>query len=225
MTLVCIHQPDFAPYLGFFDRLLDADIFILLDDAQFLRRGWHHRDKIKTQNGPDWLTLSIEKCPRETPINQVRLSASAEWREANLNLLAENYREAACYAEVIPGIASLYASNRQSLLDFNLAFLDLAFGYFDLRPRIVMASSLNVATARNQRLIDLVKAVGGTRYLSGTGALAYLDAALFEQAGIGLTIQNFKHPAYPQLHGAFEGHLSCLDLFLNCGTDAKRILR
>ncbi|MBM3566310.1 MAG: WbqC family protein, partial [Alphaproteobacteria bacterium] len=95
MTRVVAHQPDFAPWLGFFDRLLDADVFIVLDDVQFLRRGWHHRDKIKTPRGPEWLTLSVEKCDRDTPISQVRLSPGRDvWGMENLNLIAENYRRA-----------------------------------------------------------------------------------------------------------------------------------
>jgi hypothetical protein len=226
MIRVCIHQPDFAPYLGFFDRLLDVDVFIVLDDAQFVQSGgWHHRDKIKSRQGANWLTLSVQKCPLRTPINHVLLSTKTDWRRNNLNLIADSYASAPCFAEMFPLLQELYLRPHAKLVDMNLALLDFAYGLLDLKPNVILSSEIGVASARNQRLIDLIKAVGGTHYLSGTGALAYLEPKLFEEAGIGLTIQSFKHPVYPQLHGPFLSHLSCLDLFLNCGSDSAAILR
>lgn len=226
MTLVVCHQPDFVPYLGFFDRLLDADVFVLLDDVQFLRRGWHHRDRIKTRAGSEWLTLAVEKCPRDTPIAEVRLAANrAEWVPGLLNLLVENYRQAPYFEAVFPRIGELLERPWQRLTDINLAFLDLAYEFFGLRPNVVMASEIGVDSTSNQRLIDLVHAVGGDSYITGTGALDYLDFNLWERAGIDLRVQSFQHPVYPQLHGAFEPMMSCLDLFFNCGRQAGEVLR
>ncbi len=226
MTTICIHQPDFAPWLGFFDRLLDSDIFIVLDDAQFIHDGWHHRDRIKTRQGQAWITLPINKSDKFKPINQVRLAENRdEWVRRHLNLLIENYRQAACFAEVFPRIEAVYRAPSTTLAGINLAYLDLAYELLDLHPKTVRASELAVATTRNQRLIDLCQAVGGTTYLSGTGALAYLDPDLFRSAGIDVVIQSFTHPIYPQLHGPFVPQLSSLDVFFNCGRDAARILR
>lgn len=226
MKRVCIHQPDFAPYLGFFDRLLDADAFIVLDDAQFLRRGWHHRDRIKTRQGPAWLTLSVEKAPREAPINSIRLSPErAAWMEGNLNLLTEHYKSAPCFEAEFPAIEALYRSGAERLIDFNLAVLEHLYDRLDLRVNSVPASRLGVGGARTRRLVDLVRAVEGTHYVTGTGALDYLEPALFADAGIVLEIQALRHPVYPQLHGPFESHLSCFDALLNCGDRARDVVR
>ncbi|CAO3439918.1 WbqC family protein [Azospirillum argentinense] len=226
MTRVCIHQPDFVPYLGFFDRLLSTDVFILLDDAQFLRRGWQHRDRIKTRQGSAWLTLAVEKSPQTTPINHMRLATKpAGCRVDLLNQLQESYRDAAHFRNEFPWIAELLSGPFETLIDLNLAFLRECLRRFELQPEIVLASSLGVAGARTQRLVDLVRAVGGTSYLSGTGALDYLEPERFGEAGIALTIQDFRHPVYPQLHGPFMPYLSCLDAFLNCGSDVAGILR
>jgi hypothetical protein len=227
MTTVCIHQPDFLPYLGFFDRLLDVDQFILLDDVQVLRRGWHHRDKIKAKSGQGvWLTQSVEKCARDTPINQVKLSVdNPAWVEDNLNLLRENYLGAPFFEQMMIGVENIYAMAHRRLIDSNLAFLEWALRFFDLRPKMILASSFSVTTTSSQRLIDLVRAVGGTKYLSGTGALGYLDIDLFRGQGIEVIVQDFKHPVYPQLHGDFVPFLSCLDLFFNCGDESARVLR
>ena len=116
---VVIHQPDFAPYLGFFDRFLQADLYIVLDHVQFVTgtsRSWTHRDKIKTPAGEKWLTLSTRKAPRDTPINQIELSDSIDWAKDNLNLLDANYRRAPFFDEIMPQLRSLYATPPLSLI-------------------------------------------------------------------------------------------------------------
>jgi hypothetical protein len=226
MTTVCIHQPDFAPYLGFFDRLLDTDIFILLDDAQFIHDGWTHRDRIKTPRGEVWVTLPIDRNDKFKPIRDIRLATPAEvWQKKVVNLLSENYRKAEHFKPIITELADTFQAHAVNLVDLNLAVLDMAYRIFDLSPVTRFASEFSLSTTRNQRLIDLVKAVGGTKYLSGTGALSYLDFDLFKQNGIEVVVQDFKHPSYPQLHGDFAPYLSCLDVFFNCGADSARVLR
>ena len=225
MTRVCIHQPDFLPYLGFFDRLLTTDTFILLDDVQFIRRGWQHRDKIKTPQGPTWLGPQLKKGSYHQSIAEVELHPDREWVEANLNLVRQNYREATFFENQFAELEAIWRTPYERLIELNLALLDFMYGLLKIDVRVILSSSLSVDTSSSQRLVDLVAAVGGTEYLSGTGALDYLDKDLFEKAEIGLEIQDFRHPEYPQLHGPFVSHLSCLDLVLNCGPDSAKILR
>lgn len=226
MKRICIHQPDFVPYLGFFDRLLTCDLFIVLDDVQFIRRGWHHRDKIKTPRGPEWLSLTLQKGDYHQKINDVILHPDQqEWAGRHLAVLTESYKQAEFFDAIFPAIKAIYDRPHEKLIDINMAFIDLLLDTFNISIDRVMASDLTIDTTGNQRLIDLVQAVGGDRYLSGTGALDYLEPALFEDAGIQLDIQDFHHPVYPQLHGDFAPYLSSLDVILNCGPDAADIVR
>lgn len=226
MKRVCIHQPDFAPWLGFFHRLLTSDVFILLDDAQYVSkgRGWHNRDKIKTPHGERWLTVSVENGPLSRRINEVRLSAQTDWREKNLSLIKENYRRADHFEEFFPVIERLYASDVFRLVDFNVMFIRYFLEVFCIGITTIFASDLKVHECRNERLIQLIKRVEGTNYLSGLGAKAYLDEEMFRQAGIVVEWQDFRHPVYPQLHGEFMPNLSCLDILFNCGPMAREIL-
>lgn len=224
MTCVCIHQPDFLPYLGFFHRLLHVDRFVILDDVQFLRRGWHHRDKIKTPNGAQWLTLSVRKGPRDQLIKDVRLADDRAWIDTHLNCLRENYRDAPGFSAYFPLVSAIYGADHGRLIDINMAFLDLFFELFELDVKTVFSSDLGAAGSQTTRLVNIVKAVGGGCYLSGTGARAYLDEDQFRRAGIGLSWQEFDHPVYPQLHGEFKPYLSCIDLLFNCGAASKDVL-
>ncbi len=226
---VVIHQPDFLPYLGFFHRLLAADVFVMLDHVQFVRdtsRAWTHRDVIKTPQGERWLTLSVTRAPHGTPINEVELAPGVGWRDANLSLIRENYRRAPFFTELFPQLEALYSLQVHRLVDFNIASVALLLELFDLSLPTVLSSSLDPRGQKNELLVDLVGKVGGNRYLSGQGAKAYLDRSVFERAGIEVTWQQFNHPVYPQLHGPFLPGLSSIDLMFNCGAaEARRILR
>lgn len=224
MRTVCIHQPDFAPYLGFFHRLLHADHFILLDDAQYIKGGWQNRDQIKGRNGPVWLTLPIIKRFPQA-INTVMLPSGQQWVEDNLNLLRECYARAPYFEEVFTRIEAIYRGGHERMIDLNVTMLDLAFEYLEIAIPIAYASRYALSSRSTQRLVDLVQLQGGTNYLTGTGSRDYLDEDLFVQAGITVEWQRFKHPTYPQLHGEFVPMLSCLDLLFNCGPASAAILR
>jgi len=83
---------------------------------------------------------------------------------------------------------------------------------FDIRVETLFSSDLKVPGQSNQRLINLLKAVDGTHYLTGTGSRAYLDEQMFAKEGIAVEWQEFQHPIYPQLYGSFIPNLSCLDV-------------
>ena len=178
--IVVIHQPDFAPYLGFFHRFLHADMYIALDHVQYVNgssRAWTHRDKIKTAQGEKWLTVSVKKAPRDTAINQIELSTDTDWRQDNLRLLEQNYRKAPFYAELMPQIEQLYARPFHLLRDFNMASIEMLMDMLDVRIPWVWSSSLDPAGTKNELLVDLLKKVSATHYLSGVGARDYFDPA------------------------------------------------
>ena len=225
MNITCIHQPDFAPYLGFFHRLLTTDHFIILDDVQFSRGGWQNRDRIKGRDRSIWLTLSLEKGNYPKNINEANLSNDVMWVENNLNLIRESYSKAKYFSEIYPKIEIIYYADHIRMIDFNMAIINLALDYFEINVNMSYASEWAIATSSSQRLVDLVMAVGADVYLTGQGSKDYLDEQLFPNKGISVLWQEFKHPTYSQLHGEFEPMLSCLDILFNCGRESATILR
>ncbi|OGO28993.1 MAG: hypothetical protein A2W33_07315 [Chloroflexi bacterium RBG_16_52_11] len=226
--VVVIHQPDFVPYLGFFHRFLHADFYIALDHVQFVHsnRSWTHRDKIKTEQGAKWLTLSVKKAPRDTAINQIELSTDIDWRQDNLRLLEQNYRKAPFYSELMPVIERLYARPFHLLRDFNMASIEMLMDMLDVRIPRMWSSSLEPVGSKNELLVDLLKKVSATHYLSGVGARDYFQPEPFAGAGIEVVWQNFSHPVYVQQFGEFVPYLSALDVLFNHGVMASReILR
>jgi hypothetical protein len=226
---VVIHQPDFAPYLGFFQRFLQADLYLVLDHVQFVTgtsRSWMHRDKIKTPQGEHWLTLSVKRAARGTPINQIELAVGTDWARDNLNLLAQNYRNAPHYRAIMPRVEALYASAPPLMADFNLRSIDMLAEMLDTPIPKVLSSTLDPQGSSNELLVDLLQKVGATHYLSGTGARAYMQPEIFEAAGIAVLWQKFEHPVYAQQFEGFIPYLSALDVLFNCGIEeSRRILR
>ena len=132
---VVIHQPDFIPYAGFFQRFLSADVYLVLDHVKFVTgtsRSWTHRDKIRTSKGEQWLSISLCKSPKNAPINEIEISYNVDWKLDNLRLIEENYRKANFYEEIMPYIHQLYLESDRMLVDFNLKSIRMLMSLFGL---------------------------------------------------------------------------------------------
>ena len=213
------------PYLGFFDRLLKSDIYIVLDMAQYVHkssRSYMNRDKIKTAKGEKWFTVGTQKAPRGTPINQILLLEDFGWRESHINLFKENYRKCEYFGEIMPYIEKLYDFRCEKMMDFNMNSIKMLMELFDIHLDMVFASDLNPQGKNNALVVDILNKLGIRRYLSGTGARDYYDPVPYEEAGIEVIWQDFKHPIYPQQYGEFIPYLSSIDLLFNCGIEQSR---
>jgi hypothetical protein len=229
MTITVIHQPDFLPYLGFFDRLLDADVLVYLDHVQFTSGGkecWTNRDKIKSPNGPVWLTVSVRKALLGTPINEIMLADNG-WQQKNLSLIYENYRYADYFNEFYPVLERVYQLPLQTLTEFNeLMLASIMNLLLDKVPIIVKSSGMGVGGYKNDLLVKILEELNSHTYISGIGARSYIDQDKFHKNGIQLIWQNFTHPIYPQQFDRFIPNLSCIDLLMNCGAQtSKNILK
>ena len=220
INTVVIHQPDFFPYLGFFHRFLSADFYISLDHVQF-SPAWTARDKIKTQDGWKWLTVSVKKTSQKTAINKVDLSDN-DWRITHLNSLKESYKKATYYDEIIHEIEKVYFKDFVLLKDFNMAAIELLMDLLDVRIPWVYSSSLEPTGSKSELMANLSKSVGADYYLSGEGARDYFEPEPFDKASIKVLWQKFHHPEYTQINGDFIPYLSSLDVLFNCGIKGAR---
>ena len=220
-----IHQPDFLPHLAFFHRLLHADIFVLLDTAQYVTgtsRSWMNRDKIKTPRGEKWITVPVQKSSMGTKISEIYLSKESGWRRKNLDLITENYRTTPFFHEVFPFIEALFRYQCDKLSDFNLQSIQILLDLFNIKIDRVLASTLKPRGKSNEMLVDILLKVKASAYLSGVGAKGYYDPEPFHKTDIDVIWQEFVHPIYPQLFGSFIPDLSSIDLLFNCGITRSR---
>ena len=227
MKTLAIHQPQYLPYLGFFHKVARCDEFIFLDHVQYQVNGLINRNKIRARDGWQWLTLAVNGRP-DMPINQVQIDPRSQWRKKHWATLQTSYGRAPFFKTYADELKALYAGSESN--DLSQACIDFArWGMKALgveRP-CVLSSTLDVSGSSSEMLINLCRARGATRYISGPGGRQYMDLGLFAQAGIEVVWQEFTPPSYPQLFPAtpFVENLSALDVLLSVGPSAGEWLR
>jgi hypothetical protein len=222
--LVGIHQLHYLPWLRYFEKIAQADVFVVLDNIQYSKNGWQNRNKIKTPLGAESLTVPVHAHLGDT-LDAVRVRDSAPWRKKHWKSIQQHYGKAPFFDRYAPMLEETYSRSWNTLNALNRHMLDGFLDALAIDTKVVYASELDVPGAATDRLVNLIQAVGGTQYYSGAFALeAYLDANALAAAGIELVLQEWTAPVYPQRYGAFVPDLAIIDLLMNCGPDARAIL-
>ncbi|MGE3173360.1 MAG: WbqC family protein [Planctomycetota bacterium] len=225
---VAIVQSNYVPWKGYFDLIAQVDEFVLYDDAQYTRRDWRNRNRVKTQAGAQWLTIPVEQKGRyHQPIREVEV-ADPGWTERHWRTIEHAYGRAAAFAEYGPRLGEVYraAAADRTLSAVNRRFLEACCGWLGIDTRLRWSSEFELAEGRTERLVDICRQAGATEYWSGPAARDYLDEAAFARHGIAVRWMDYHgYPEHPQLFPPFEHHVSIVDLLLNTGADARRFLR
>lgn len=221
---VTIHQPQFLPWLGYLDKVDQSDLFILLDTVQFKKNEWQNRNRIRTAQGWQWLTVPVLQQFGQR-IGDVMINPTAIWKVQHLRALEMHYARAPYIDRYLPQLRELYASPWTRLSDINKVTVQWLLRAYGILTPVRCASEFHAREEPTNRLIDLCRAVGATEYLAGAGAERYMDKPRFEASGIRLEMQTFTHPSYRQIYDPFEPNLSALDLLLMQGPDALETLR
>ena len=221
---VAIVQSSYIPWKGYFDLIRRSDEFILYDDAQYTKRDWRNRNRIKTPTGSVWLSIPVEVKGKYRQAIKDTCVSDSRWNERHLKTIVANYARAPYYRSYRAVVEELFLQCRSaSLSEINFRFLARVCDMLAITTRLSwsMDYSYTQAPGKNERLVELCRQAGATEYLSGPSARGYIDASLFEAAGMTLTFMDYAgYPEYPQLHPPFDHHVSILDLLFNTGPDA-----
>jgi len=222
--LVGIHQLHYLPWLRYFEKIARCDVFIVLDNIQFNKNGWQNRNKIKTDQGDLMLTVPVVAKSGQR-LDEVRVQNSVKWGRKHWRTIEQHYRNAPFYEFLSETLENIYSVQWDSLNSLNRHMLNLYIDLMGIETRIAYSSELAVPGEATERLVNLIKGVGGTEYYSGSYALdVYLDADMLKEAGIGLRLQEWIAPQYPQMYGTFIADLSIVDLLMNCGPDSLNLI-
>lgn len=226
MTALVVLQPGYLPWLGFFDQMDRADIFVYYDDVQFDKNGWRNRNRIKTASGIQWLSVPVLQKGRMAQLNNaVEIDHKQGWTKKHLMSLHQSYARSPYLDNYLPAIEEVLHRPWSHLVDLDIALAEVLAGQLGVHAETHRASQLGVNGHRNDRLIDLCRHLGADRYISGDAARAYLDEEAFAAAGIAVEWQDYHHPEYRQVNGPFIPYLSVVDLLFNEGAESLSILR
>jgi hypothetical protein len=230
--IVAAHQPNFIPWLGYFDKMRKADVFVTVDHVQMERQSFQNRTRIKTGEGVRWITVPVVQESRDERLLEKRIDNSRagrfRWERKMALTLKYAYQSAPHYAEYEPILAGILERPWERLSELNHALIDFCRGALMIRTPIVKSSEMKISGTKSEMVLNMCRELGAHAYLSGAGASrGYLDVAAFERAGVEVLWQEFRHPQYEQRPPAapFTEKLSALDLLFNCGSESAAFFR
>ena len=226
--ICAIHQPNFLPWLGYFDKIKQADIFVFLDAVAYPKSGnsmgcWSNRVKIDIQGRPAWIRCPVRRKSGIQVIRDVQIDDDRPWRKKFLRTVELNYKHAANYAEVIPVITRIIEFQTDRLAEFNMNAIETIAAYLGLECQFVRQSELAARGSATNLLVSIAKDVGAGIYLAGGGAAGYQNDDLFATSNIGLMYQDFALRPYGDVEVWLPG-LSIIDFMMKEGA-AEQLVR
>ncbi len=223
--IIAVHQPQYLPWLGYFDKLDRTDIFVFLDDVQFKKNEWQNRNRIKTARGWQWLTVPV-KYRYPMLIGEVEINNSSRWQHKHAQAIKANYARAPHYHYLDDLFEELFKRSWELISQLNQFVVRRLAEILGINTPIFVASELgDFPQDPDGRLIAITRHFGADTYLAGSGGREYMKTSKFAESGVELVFQDYVHPVYSQVFGEFEPYMSIIDLILNNGPNSLNILR
>ena len=226
--IVSIHQPNYLPWIGFFDKIKQSDYFVIFDNVQFPRGKNHfgHRNKIKTNNSTIWLTVPLLGKSDFKNFNEIKINYNG-WQEKHLSLIESFYKKSPFFSNYFEDIKGILSKTHNTLCDLNTELIFYFLEQLDIKTKILFSSQICPDEISGAEKIDyILKTLQATQYISGDGpgSLRYINEDNFKNNNIELIWQHYNHLTYKQLYGEFVSYMSIIDLLFNEGPNSKNII-
>lgn len=224
--IAVIMQPTYLPWLGYFDLMDTADVFVILDTVQFEKQSWQQRNRIKSaENESKWLTVPVVQGLGQK-ISAVKINNSEPWRRKHWGTIEQYYRRAPHWKLYSDSLSALYVQPWEYLIDFNLAVINLIKDQLGIKTKFIKASKIPVSGERVSLLVNICHYLKSDVYISPVGSACYIEENnIFGLEGISLLYHQYEHPVYAQLFSGFLSHMSLIDLLFNEGPKSLEIIR
>ena len=227
---VGIHQPNFLPWIGYFNKVARVDKFVFFDDVQLPRgKSFCSRTKILVNGQESWLTIPVIGRSDLVLIKDTKVNNTINWKTKHLKTLELNYRGTRYFSEFYSIIEILYATDSDYLIDYNIPLIIELCKYLKINTDFIRSSGIPSESNNTglNRLIEINTFLGADTYISGSGkgSQRYVENEEFERSKIKLEWDNFEPFEYPQRKTAtFIAGLSIVDLLFNCGKESMNLL-
>lgn len=225
--IVSIHQPNYLPYLGYFNKINDSDIFVIYDTAQYVKNGFDNKNKIRTKDGFMYLTIPLRSsdCYKRR-FSDVKLPENCNWQSKHWKAIHANYAVSEYYNDYASYLEKIYNSKWKMLVEISEAIIRFMIKELSIDVQIIKASELQIDTElkSTDKLIQILKQVSATKYISGPSGKNYMETGKFKENNIELIYQDFTIQEYKQRYPGFIGGLSAIDLLFNQGKKSKNYI-
>jgi hypothetical protein len=223
--ILTAHQPVYLPWLGLFHKIALADSFVYFDDVQYQDKDWNNRNKIKTAQGPVWLTVPVfNKNHYDIAVKDVLIRNDMPWPRKHFKSIALSYAKAPFVKRYLPFFDDLYKKPWEKLSDLNEEILKYFLKELGIRTAISKLSVLGLQSKKSDLVLEMCGRLGADLYIFGALGKDYANREAFERSGFQVEFQDYAHPVYTQGHGKFISHLSVIDLLMNHGSSSLDIL-
>jgi len=219
------HQCVYLPWLGLFHKIALSDAYIYLDTVQYLKKDWNNRNKIKTIQGGIWLTVPVQtKGKFNQTLKEVQIDNSVNWRKKHWQSIKLNYSKAPYFNRYAGFFEEIYQHEWDYLNDLNKTILMFLLEELKIKVDFIDSDKLNLVGEKSDLVLDMCLKTKADTYIFGTLGKDYADVNKFNENGVKVIFQEYKHPEYKQQFGKFEPYMSVIDLLFNCGNDSLDII-
>ena len=227
MNKIGIIQPGYLPWLGFFEQIIRCDTFVYLDDVQYTKNDWRNRNRIKTKDGIQWLSVPVSYKFGQN-IKEVHINNSSAWQKKHFQSLKTCYGKSRFFNIYSEELSNIFNKTWSYLIDLDISTIHWLIEKLGLNLKLFLSSELSINTKDKQlRLIEICNALGCNFFYEGRSGQDYIEVELFKNHGITVAFQEYHHPYYNQLwlkEQGFISHLSIVDLLFNHGNDSQAII-
>lgn len=222
---ITAHQPLYLPWLGFFDKISDAEILVILDSIQFSRTDYIHRNKILINKKANWLTIPIENASSRAPIKDVRIEGST-WKRNHLESTRRSYVRSPHFGDLNQILEdTLLRISSDFLIDYTLPILSNLIEYLGIKTKVILLSDLGIKSSKSRLILDICNTMKADEYIAGSQGLNYLELDTFANNQVQLLTQNYQHPTYTQNSDIFIENLSVIDLISQEGKNSLSVIQ
>lgn len=224
--IISINQPAYLPWLGYFERIKNSDVHVVLDHVQFEKNSMVNRNKIRTQQGESLLTVPVITKGKfgDLPISELTIDNNKPWKKKHWKSIEAAYRKSPFAKDHLAFFEDVYLQDWDKLVDLNMHMTNYMLQQLDIKSEIISSSSIELQSKKSDLVLEICKLYNATTYISGAFGRDYLDLNSFEEANIKVVFQDYNHPVYDQMHGDFMPYMSVIDLLFNKGPESKNII-
>ena len=228
--IVSIHQPNYLPWLGYFNKIIKSDVFVIFDDVQFPigKKGFFgNRNQIKTNSGQLWLTVPVLDRSKCKNFNDIKVNYNG-WNEKHIKNIENFYRKSEYFDVYYKDIENILSQEYDNFSELSTKLITYFMNIMNINTKLVYSSEIckDVDLTGMDKIFYILEQLKADTYISsdGPGSRRYIKDEDFSDKNIKLIWQDFEHPTYKQMYGDFISHLSIIDLLFNCGDKSKGII-
>ena len=224
--IVTAHQPSYLPWIGYFNKISQSQIYVFLDHVLPSKGDWLNRVKIKTSSGEQYLTVPIvKKNFLKSKISELLIDNEKDWKSKHLSLIYSSYSKSKYFTNYFEKLEKIYSYKWKYIADLNYSLLNFFLEELNIKVEILRSSKMNLLKKKSELIVEICKKTSATKFIFGEMGRNYANEDSFRENNIKIYFQTFLSPKYDQLHGSFVPNLSTIDLLFNCGDKSKKIVK